>query len=154
MSAWNDDAAWAALIDGTGCPVCQRGEPLNVIASLESSWVTMQEAAPLRGYVCLVSKRHVVELHELDQATLHSFLCDAQRVSAVVSAVTSAVKLNYEIHGNTIPHLHMHFFPRYRGDAFEGRPIDARNMSASVYEPGEFLAMRDQIAMALNVNAV
>jgi diadenosine tetraphosphate (Ap4A) HIT family hydrolase len=22
------------------------------------------------------------------------------------------VKLNYEIHGNTIPHLHMHLYPR------------------------------------------
>jgi len=37
-------------------------------------------------------------------------------------------KLNYEIHGNTIPHLHMHLFPRFDGDPFEGRPIDGSEM--------------------------
>lgn len=31
--------------------------------------------------------------------------------------------MNYEIHGNTIPHLHMHLYPRYAGDPYEGRPI-------------------------------
>ena len=36
------------------------------------------------------------------------------------------MKLNYEIHGNTIPYLHLHLFPRTAGDRFEGRPIDGR----------------------------
>lgn len=35
---------------------------------------------------------------------------DAQRVSFATSAVTAAMKLLYEIHGNTLPHLH--YFPR------------------------------------------
>jgi diadenosine tetraphosphate (Ap4A) HIT family hydrolase len=34
--------------------------------------------------------------------------------------------MNYEVHGNTIPHLHMHFFPRYAGDAFENGPVNPR----------------------------
>ena len=33
-------------------------------------------------------------------------------------------KLNYEIHGNTITHLHLHIYPRFSGDPFESRPID------------------------------
>jgi diadenosine tetraphosphate (Ap4A) HIT family hydrolase len=33
-------------------------------------------------------------------------------------------KLNYEIHGNTIPHLHLHLYPRTEEDPFVGRPID------------------------------
>jgi diadenosine tetraphosphate (Ap4A) HIT family hydrolase len=147
VSAWNDPSSWAALIDGSGCPVCQRGEPLNVVASLQASWVTMQEIAPLRGYACLVSKTHVVELHELDRDTLQSFVLDAQRLSAAVAAVTGAIKLNYEIHGNTIPHLHMHLYPRYRGDAFEDKPIDARNIS-------EFAAIRDEVVRVLGARAV
>ena len=31
--------------------------------------------------------------------------------------------MNYEIHGNSIPHLHLHLYPRFPGDPFEGRPI-------------------------------
>ena len=33
--------------------------------------------------------------------------------------------MNCEIHGNPIRHLHVHLFPRFNGDPFEGRPIDA-----------------------------
>ena len=47
---------------------------------------------------------------------------DLQQATQVVQEVTGAVKMNYEIHGNTLPHLHVHLFPRYRGDAFEGDP--------------------------------
>ena len=51
---------------------------------------------------------------------------DIQRLSQVLAEATGAIKMNYEVHGNTIPHLHMHFFPRYVGDPFENRPIDPR----------------------------
>jgi diadenosine tetraphosphate (Ap4A) HIT family hydrolase len=94
---------------------------MDVIAALETSWVTMQELAPVRGYVCLVSRTHAVELHDLPSGLAAGFMRDAQRVSKSLGAATGAVKLNYEIHGNSLPHLHMHFFPRYRGDRFLGR---------------------------------
>ena len=35
------------------------------------------------------------------------------------------IKLNYQISGNTIPHLHMHLFPRFAEDPYVGRAIDA-----------------------------
>jgi diadenosine tetraphosphate (Ap4A) HIT family hydrolase len=49
-------------------------------------------------------------------------------VCSVARAVRDAVaspKINYEIHGNTIPHLHLHVFPRYPGDPFTAGPINA-----------------------------
>ena len=97
-----------------GDPICLRREPLDLVANLEASWLTMQEAAPVRGYVCLVSQIHAVDLHDLQEAVACAFMRDACRVSKAVASVTGAVKMNYEIHGNTIPHLHMHFFPRTR----------------------------------------
>ena len=149
MSLWNDRAAWSALSSGAACPICRRPEPLGVVAKLEASWVTMQEAAPVRGYVCLVSRTHVVELHELPGAAASAFMRDAQRVSRAVASATGAVKMNYEIHGNSIPHLHMHFFPRYRGDQFEGQPINPRLVVQPVYGPGEFEEARNAFALAL-----
>jgi diadenosine tetraphosphate (Ap4A) HIT family hydrolase len=142
MAAWNDRDRWSALCSGAECPICRQGEPLDLIATLESSWVTMQEAAPVRGYVCLVSRTHVVELHDLSEEASAAFMRDARAVSRVLSAVTGSVKLNYEIHGNSLPHLHMHFFPRYRGDPFEGRPIDPRLVAQPVYADGEFQRLR------------
>jgi diadenosine tetraphosphate (Ap4A) HIT family hydrolase/8-oxo-dGTP pyrophosphatase MutT (NUDIX family) len=139
MPAWNDTDAWTALRDGTACPICLRGGPLGVVAELETAFVTAGEDDGIKGYCCLVSKRHAVELHDLTPAEGAAFMRDLQRLSAAVSRVTAAVKLNYEIHGNTLPHLHAHLYPRHPGDAFEGGPIDSRRVRGRrVYAPGEF----------------
>ncbi|MBV9493237.1 MAG: HIT family protein [Acidobacteria bacterium] len=143
MSAWRDPERWRGLVDGTHCPICLRGKPLNVIRELEASWLTMSEEAPMRGYVCLVARTHVIELHELPEPD--AFMRDMRTVSQAVMKATGAIKLNYEIHGNTLPHLHVHFFPRYVGDAFEGRPIDPKSVLGPVYEAGEFVKLRERI---------
>jgi diadenosine tetraphosphate (Ap4A) HIT family hydrolase len=152
MSLWNDPDRWAALCSGEACPICRRGEPLDVVAKLEASWVTMQEAAPIPGYVCLVSQTHAVDLHDLPEAAASVFMRDARRVSKAIATATGAVKMNYEVHGNSIPHLHMHFFPRYRGDRFEGRPIDPRSVAQPVYRAGEYERTRSLFATALGLN--
>ena len=113
----------------------------------------MQEAAPVPGYVCLVSRTHAVELHDLPEATALAFMRDARKVSMAIASVTGAIKMNYEIHGNSIPHLHMHFFPRFRGDPFEGRPINPRLVVQPVYAPGEFERTRSAFVVALGTHA-
>jgi diadenosine tetraphosphate (Ap4A) HIT family hydrolase len=44
---------------------------------------------------------------------------------------------------NSLPHLHMHFFPRYRGDCFEGQPINPRLVVRPVCAEGEFQRILD-----------
>lgn len=149
MTQWHDWATWIALRDGTACPICLRGKPLDVVAESDASWVTMGEDAPMPGYACVVFRRHVVELHDLSDAESVAFMCDVRRLSAAVLDVTQAVKLNYEVHGNTLPHLHLHVLPRYVGDPFEGKTIDRRYVSAPVYGPGEFAHLRDRLIAAL-----
>ena len=153
MSAWRDPDTGAAVRTPEGCPICRRGTPLDVIAELDATWVTMGEAAPMRGYVCVVFRRHAVELHDLSAAEGAAFIHDVQRVSAAVAEATGAVKLNYEIHGNTLPHLHLHLFPRYAGDPFEGRPIDVGSVRGAVYGPGEFEEVRRAVLVAIHHRA-
>ena len=129
--------------------ICRQGAPNDVVADLDSAWVTMNEDAAMRGYACLVFRRHAVELHDLSDAEGAAFMRDAQRLSAAVHRVTGAVKLNYEVHGNTIPHLHMHVYPRYPADPFEGGPIDIRRVQRPVYAPGEFTELRARLRTAL-----
>jgi diadenosine tetraphosphate (Ap4A) HIT family hydrolase len=100
-----------------------------LIAELRTSWLTMADdanAPALPGTCALFHKRHAVHLHDLALEEGAAFMHDVQTVSAALFQASGAAKMNYEIHGNTIPHLHLHLFPRYRGDAFESRPIDPR----------------------------
>lgn len=78
-----------------------------------------------------------------------AFMRDARRVSKSIAQVTGAVKINYEVHGNSIPHLHMHFFPRYVGDQFEGGPIHPKLTVQPVYGAGEFERIRRSFIEAL-----
>ena len=111
----------------------------------------MGENAPLRGYACLVFRRHAVELHDLTEGEGAAFMRDIRRCSGAVKRVTGAAKLNYEVHGNTIEHLHMHFYPRYPGDPFQGRPIDPKAVTKPVYEAGEIAGFRTRLRQALGL---
>lgn len=123
---------------GDDCVICRRGRPLDVIVELGVSYLTAGERVPLKGTCCVVLKRHAVELHDLSEAEGAAFTQDLRLVSRALQAVTGALKLNWEIHGNTIPHLHAHVYPRYRGDPFENTCIDPRRETAPAYGPGEF----------------
>ena len=48
-------------------------------------------------------------------------------VAEVVNRLYRPVKLNYQIHGNTLPQLHRHLFPRQPDDGFVGRPVDLKD---------------------------
>ncbi|HEY1404896.1 MAG TPA: HIT family protein [Pyrinomonadaceae bacterium] len=138
MSNWSNPQEWARLLDAGTCPVCLRGRPLDIIAELDASFLMAGEDSPMKGYCFLLFKRHAVELYELSSQEATAFMQDVQRAARAVHEITGAVKLNYEIHGNTIPHLHLHLFPRYAGDAFENQPINPRLVTSPVYAPGEF----------------
>ena len=151
MSTWRDPERWANWVRGIDCPICRHvaEEPADdaVIAQLEVSRVVLPErGAPMRGYVWMPVRRHVVELHDLTPEEGVAFMRDVQRVGrAVTAALPEVVKLNYEIHGNTVPHLHLHLFSRYRGDPFEGGPVAPRMVTASVYAPGEYPTLRARL---------
>lgn len=86
-----------------------------------------------------------MELYDLTAEEACAFMRDLQRTAQALQEVTGAVKMNYEIHGNTIPHLHVHLFPRYRGDPFEEGPIDPRLVQESPYREGEFERFKQEL---------
>jgi diadenosine tetraphosphate (Ap4A) HIT family hydrolase len=119
------------------CPICLRGHPTDVVAELDGAWVTVPGTAPLRGYVCVVAKRHVREPFELPEAERLAFWSAVDATARAIHEGLVPHKLNYEIHGNTIAHLHVHLFPRWRGDRFDGRPIDPRETDTRSREERE-----------------
>ena len=151
MSGWIDVAEWEQQRGGAGCRVCL--SKADAIAQLEASWALIGPEDPVRGYVCLVFGRHAVELHDLTDAEGAALMRDIRNVSAAVTRITNPVKMNYEVHGNTAPHLHVHFFPRYRGDQFEGGPINPRVAKRPAYPPGEFERFRERLKSELATRA-
>lgn len=118
MSKW-DSPEWEALLSGEACPICQRGKPFGIVAELETSYLTSGRDGVMCGHCTLVLRRHAVELCDLSREEACAFMKDLQRSAQAIQETTEAVKMNYEIHGNTLPHLHVYLFPRYRGDPFE-----------------------------------
>ncbi len=92
------------------------------IADLKHSYAyiekNVQEKLFGKGYV--ISKTHIVDFEEMPPKEMEGFMREVQLVSKALKRITGAIKINYEIHGNTGPHLHCHLFPRYLDDNFPG----------------------------------
>ena len=66
-------------------------------------------------------------------------------VARAIDEVLRPAKLNYEIHGNTIEHLHLHLYPRFDGDSFTGRAIEPREPKRHVTTAQELADIRGAI---------
>lgn len=147
--SWSKPGAWPGLLDGSDCPLCGR-VPTGVIATLPSSYVAVNEGVSVRGYCCLILRRHATELHQLDDAEAAALMRDIQRVAHTVQQLTGAIKLNYEIHGNVVPHVHVHIVPRYPGDPIEETGRGFATLTGDAYAAGEFDAYARGLSGALN----
>jgi diadenosine tetraphosphate (Ap4A) HIT family hydrolase len=74
------------------------------------------------GYCVLVSRGHASELSQLgpDRA---AYLDEMATLAHAIEACFRPHKLNYELLGNLVPHLHWHLFPRPAGDPDRLRPV-------------------------------
>lgn len=130
------------------CAICEARTPRDIIGESAECWVTAATEAPLPGYVCVVSKTHAVEPFDLPSEQQVAFWLDVCAVARSVRAALDSPKINYEIHGNTIPHLHLHLFPRYPDDPYTARPIDGS--SRAFHRSGQELALlADAVQQAL-----
>jgi diadenosine tetraphosphate (Ap4A) HIT family hydrolase len=150
-AVWSEPAEWQRRRTPEGCVICRRAAPLDVIAETSACWVSAPETAPLAGYVCITSTSHVNEPFELPPSEQSAFWLDAMRVARAVAELLHPVKMNYEIHGNTVPHLHLHLFPRHTDDPYVGGPIDPGR--ASVRRSADAIdLLRTSIREALNAS--
>lgn len=125
-SLWDEPERWLSMVDGSGCSICLRGHPLGVLAERPTTWITSDLRSVTFGYLCVVNRRHVVEPYELVGQERAAFWEDVLFAAERLAQLLAPQKVKYEIHGNTVAHLHAHIYARYRGDRFVGGPIDAR----------------------------
>jgi diadenosine tetraphosphate (Ap4A) HIT family hydrolase len=86
------------------------------------------------GYTLVIARRHARELYHLPDAESTAYFQDMLRVARAIDRAFAPAKMNYELLGNTVAHLHWHLFPRYADDPNPSRPIwehDHRPKTAS-----------------------
>ena len=76
-----------------------------------------------RGYSVVIARRHATELYHLPDAESTAYFLDMLRVARAIDRAFAPRKMNYELLGNTVAHLHWHLFPRYADDPNPTRPI-------------------------------
>lgn len=109
----------------TTCPMCTKwlDEPDMRIAGLEHTCVLLNRDQFFAGYTFVFTREHVTELFHLEQPVRSRVM---EEVNAVASALFSAfhpAKINYELLGNMVPHMHWHLVPRFTADPLWPRPI-------------------------------
>jgi diadenosine tetraphosphate (Ap4A) HIT family hydrolase len=111
------------------CLFCARLADLDALADHEVVWSFPGSVALLgawqfyRGYCVLVSRTHATELSGLDDATRRAYLDEMCLLARAIEVSYRPAKLNYELLGNQVPHLHWHLFPRYADDPDARRPV-------------------------------
>jgi diadenosine tetraphosphate (Ap4A) HIT family hydrolase len=77
-----------------------------------------------RGYTIISWRgRHVAEPTELEPDEAAAYWLEVLRVGRALEQHLEVVKMNYNVLGNALPHLHTHVIPRYRDDPKPGWPF-------------------------------
>ncbi len=104
------------------CLICNRIEQIKTesnpyfVRELETGYVVLGDYQFFRGYSLFLCKLHVSELHLLESSYKMKFLEEMSLVANAVYNWIVPVKMNYELLGNSEPHLHWHLFPRHKDD--------------------------------------
>jgi diadenosine tetraphosphate (Ap4A) HIT family hydrolase len=112
-------------VTDAGCVMCGKygaGGPL-LIAELETSRAFLHEDQFFPGYVLLVLRHHATELFELEAGERRVHLEEVSRVAQALARAFRPVKMNYELLGNQVPHIHWHLVPRLATDPDLRAPI-------------------------------
>ena len=84
----------------------------------------LQRAKIQRGYTVVVWRgRHVAEPTELSPEEASKYWLEVLEAGRRLELHLQPVKLNYDLLGNSLPHLHTHVIPRYADDPKPGWPF-------------------------------
>jgi diadenosine tetraphosphate (Ap4A) HIT family hydrolase len=103
----------------TDCPLCQK---LANTPSDDVVWEFPHSVALLgpwqyyHGYCILVARSHAREFSGLADGERRAYFDEMCLLAQAIDACFHPLKLNYEVLGNQVPHLHWHVIPRYAHD--------------------------------------
>jgi diadenosine tetraphosphate (Ap4A) HIT family hydrolase len=111
------------------CPFCTKLARLHelpyeeVIGQFTHSVALLGPWQFYHGYCLLVARRHATELSQLATDERHGYFDEMCRLARAIEVCFKPHKLNYELLGNQVPHLHWHLFPRRLDDPEIFKPV-------------------------------
>ena len=152
LGTWPDD--YQEQISGTSCIVCAEGRPdehgprIRFYSSATADGYLHLHCVQ-RGYVVVIWRgRHVVEPTDLSDQEAAAFWFDMVRVSRAMHQVYRPLKMNYQLLGNRIAHLHWILAPRFLDDIAPGDPLPGSGYHAFPEDEvrREVAALREALA--------
>jgi diadenosine tetraphosphate (Ap4A) HIT family hydrolase len=111
------------------CPFCRKLSDLSSLPSEELVWQFPHSVALLgpwqfyHGYCILVARKHATELNQLPDPERMAYFNEMCQMAKAIEEAFHPRKLNYDLLGNQVPHLHWHLFPRYDHDPKVLKPV-------------------------------
>jgi len=121
------------------CLMCSRwgtNSKLQVI-ELQYSYVTLNRDQFFPGYTLLFTKEHVTELFHLERNVRSALMEEVSTVAEALYGIYRPTKINYELLGNMVPHIHWHIVPRFSSEPLWPRPIWAEQHEEHFLSPLE-----------------
>lgn len=122
------------------CPMCKRWDDdadLRIVEMIHS-YVILNRDQYFPGYSLLFTKEHVTELFHLDHTVRDGLMEEVSRVAEALYGAFSPAKINYELLGNMVPHIHWHIVPRFATEPLWPRPIWAETHHELILAPEEY----------------
>jgi diadenosine tetraphosphate (Ap4A) HIT family hydrolase len=122
------------------CPMCRRWDEhsdLRII-ELEHSFAVLNRDQYFPGYTLLFTRQHATELFHLDHAVRTALMEEVSTVAKALHTLFQPDKINYELLGNMVPHIHWHLIPRFATDPLWPRPIWAESHEEKLLSPEEY----------------
>jgi len=133
------------------CPMCRRWEDDSDlrIVELEHSRVVLNRDQFFPGYVLLFTRKHVTELFHLEPLERAGLIEEISTVAQALYDEFKPAKINYELLGNMVPHMHWHLVPRFMSEPLWPRPIWAEPHDEVVLSPDQYRQRIELIRKAL-----
>jgi diadenosine tetraphosphate (Ap4A) HIT family hydrolase len=129
------------------CPMCTKwdDEADLRIAELEHTYVLLNRDQFFPGYCFVFTKTHVTELFHLDKNIRGEVIEEVNAVAEALHTLFQPAKLNYELLGNMVPHMHWHIVPRFTTDPLWPRPIWSEPHEPVALSSEEYAELIDRI---------
>ena len=120
-----------STVKDPACKACQGNWPKenHFIADLGLSKADLHDDQYFHGWTVVVFNRHATELFHLAPTERIQLMEEVNLVAKTLGQVYEARKINYELLGNQLPHIHWHIIPRLANDPAPSNQSGARRMS-------------------------